>query len=153
MLVFPSRPPYRRHEPYQLLTPHAAEHHKRQCDVVSYARLLRLRRLKCTAGFSLGEQHGDRTRPSAPTVRSCLIELLIRSRPSSVGSVSQIGGQYPLCAFSADIILTYNDRTERTTFNYCTLYTCLQSFWHCREISPLLVLLFVPSFCILRNAE
>lgn len=85
-------------------------------------------------------------------MRSCLIELLIRDlRP--VGSVSQIGGQYPLCAFSADIILTYNDRTERTTFNYCTLYTCLQSFWHCREIPPLLVLLFVPSFCILRNAE
>lgn len=47
---------------------------------------------------AIGEQHGDHTRPSAPTVRSCLIELLIRSRPSSVGSVSQIGGQYPLCA-------------------------------------------------------
>ena len=106
MLVFPSRPPYRRHEPYQLLTPHAAAHHKRQCDVVSYARLLRLRQLKCTAGFSLGEQHGDCTRPSAPTVRSCLIELLIRSRPSSVGSVSQIGGQYPLCAFSAIVSIS-----------------------------------------------
>ena len=149
MLVFPSRPPYRRHEPDQLLTPHAAEHHKRQCNGVSHARLLRLRRLKCTAGFSLGEQHRDHTRSS---IRLMNFQLLIRDlRP--VGSVSQIGGQYPLCAFSADIILTYNDRTERTTFNYCTLYTCLQPFWHCREIPPLLVLLFVPSFCILRNAE
>lgn len=99
-----------------------------------------------------GEQRGNRTRPTTVRVWSCHIELLIRDlRP--VGSVSQIGGQYPLCAFSADIILTYNDRTERTTFNYCTLYTCLQSFWHCREIPLLLVLLFVPSFCILRNAE
>lgn len=93
MLVFPSRPPYRRHEPYQLLTPHAAAHHKRQCDVVSYARLLRLHRLKCTAGFRFGEQHGDHTRSSISLMN---FQLLIRDlRP--VGSVSQIGGQYPLC--------------------------------------------------------
>ena len=90
-LVFPSRPPYRRHEPYQLLTPHAAEHHKRQCDEVSHARLLRLRQLKCTAGFSLGEQHGNHTRSTARGMRSYVCQLLIRSRPSSVGSVSQIG--------------------------------------------------------------
>ena len=43
------------------------------------------------------EQRGNRTRPTTVRVWSCLIELLIRSRPSSVGSVSQIGGQYPLC--------------------------------------------------------
>lgn len=76
------------------------------------------------------------------------------SKAPSEFSLRQTDGRpFPFVTFWADIILTYNDRTERTTFNYCTLYTCLQSFWHCREISPLLVLLFVPSFCILRNAE